>query len=217
MGTLFLARHASTAASEEGRNLGQRDDSPLSTAGMRLAGDLAGTLLLELDALRTGEIGLVTSSALRCRQTMAPVAEALRSRAGEVQVEPGLLEIDYGAWEGLTPDECRERDPQLRAAWEADPHATRCPGGESGGDVAARSGPIFDALAAWLADGPGRVAIVVAHNHVNRLHLCRVLGWPVGDYRRRITQAPGGYSIIGYTERGIALRRLNATAFLPDA
>ena len=215
MGTLFLARHASTAASEEGRNLGQRDDSPLSPAGMGLARELAGTLLLELDALRTGEIRLVTSSALRCRQTMAPVAEALGSRAGNVEVEPALLEIDYGDWEGLTPEECRARDAQLRAAWEDDPAATRCPGGESGTDVTARSGPIFDALAAWLADGPGRVAIVVAHNHVNRVHLCRVLGWPMRDYRRRITQAPGGYSVIGYTERGIALRRLNATPFLP--
>ena len=51
MGSLILVRHATTAASAAGRNLGQRSDLPLSAQGMELADQLGRTLAVEL-ALR---------------------------------------------------------------------------------------------------------------------------------------------------------------------
>ena len=208
----MLVRHATTAASASGRNLGQRTDMPLSAAGEQLAERLATALGAELAELPHDDLRLVTSPARRCRSTLEPVARALRVDPERIEVERGLLEIDYGAWDGLSADECRERDPELRARWEADPYATRCPDGESGADVAARALPLVNRLASWVADDRARCAIVVAHNHVNRIVLTDLLGWPMRDYRRRLSQDPAGYSIVTFGGEGPVIRRINAAA-----
>jgi ribonuclease H / adenosylcobalamin/alpha-ribazole phosphatase len=209
MGSLILVRHSITAASAAGRNLGQRTDPPLADEGLVLADRLAVTLTAELAELGHEELRMVSSPALRCRQT-ADILAAGVPDAGEVTHEPGLLEIDYGDWDGLTADECRARDPGLRDAWEADPYATRCPAGESGADVARRVSAVLEPIEAWLADEMSRVAIVVAHNHVNRVHLCGLFGWPMREYRDRLSQDPAGYSIVGLGGGPPVIRRFNA-------
>jgi probable phosphoglycerate mutase len=168
------------------------------------------TLLAELSELPHDELRLLSSPALRCRQTVAPIADRLGMADDAAAVDAGLLEIDYGAWDGLTAEECRQRDPETRAAWEADPFSTRCPSGESGADVARRAFAVFQPLDAWLAGGRSRVAIVVAHNHVNRVRLCALFGWPMREYRDRLSQDPGGYSIIGFGAGQPVIRRVNA-------
>ena len=210
MGSLILVRHSTTAASVAGRNLGRSDDPPLAAEGADLAARLAGTLSIELAELPHDELRLLSSPALRCRQTAAPIATALGVPDGAVEIEDGLMEIDYGAWDGLTAEECRARDPELRAAWEADPYATRCPDGESGADVALRAFAILEPLEAWLAEDRARCAIVVAHNHVNRLRLCALFGWPMREYRERLAQDPAGYSLIGFGGDAPVIRRVNA-------
>lgn len=209
MGTLLLVRHAPTDASQEGRNLGVASDPPLSDAGAALAERLGAVLAVEVAALRSGSLRLVTSPAQRCRQTGEAIAAALPA-APLAEMAPGLIEIDYGAWDGLTAEQCATRDPELRAAWEADPFAVRAPDGESGADVAARAFPVLAEIRARLEEEKARTAIVVAHNHVNRLWLTSLLGWPMADYRRRITQDPAGYSLIELTSGEPQVRRLNA-------
>jgi probable phosphoglycerate mutase len=212
VGSLFLVRHATTAASASGRNLGQRHDMPLSPAGERLAERLAAALLAELAELPHDELRLLTSPAARCRSTLRPIADALGRDPGEAEIKPGLLEIDYGDWDGLTADEAQARDPELRAAWEDDPYAISCPGGESGSDVARRALPVLAELRAWLSADRARCAIAVAHNHVNRIVLTDLLGWPMRDYRRRLSQDPAGYSLVGFGGDGVVVRRINAPA-----
>lgn len=209
MGTLILARHSTTEASAAGRNLGQRTDPPLAAAGMDLAARLGATLRAELDELPHDDLRLFSSPALRCRQTATAVAEGVGVTDAE-EVHDGLLEIDYGAWDGLTADECRARDPELRAAWEADPFVTRCPDGESGQDVLRRVSGVLDPLEAWLAADRARCAIVIAHNHVNRVRLCSLFGWPMREYRDRLSQDPAGYSMIGLGSGTAVIRRMNA-------
>lgn len=209
MGHLLLVRHSTTEASASGRNLGQRSDPPLTPEGERLAERLGSHMNEELAELPISELRLVASPARRCRQTLAAVATAI-AHNDEPEVDERLLEIDYGAWEGLTADECWARDPDLRAAWERDPFATRTPDGESGADVAARAFPVFEAIEAWLAADRTRGALVVAHNHVNRLHLTALLAWPMASYRKRVSQDPACYSIIGFGGGpGPIVRRLN--------
>jgi probable phosphoglycerate mutase len=210
MGSLILVRHATTAASAAGRNLGQRSDLPLSDAGFQLAHDLGRTLAAELAELPHDEMQLLSSPALRCRQTAAAIAAALELDEGTIQIEAGLIEIDYGAWDGLSPEECRERDPELRTAWEADPYATRCPDGESGEDVATRAFAALAPVEEWLAGDRARCAIAVAHNHVNRLKLCNLLGWPMREYRERLAQDPGAYNFITLGGGMPVVRRINA-------
>ena len=210
MGSLILVRHSITAASAAGRNLGRGMDPPLADAGLELAERLGTALAAELTELPHDELRLVTSPAVRCRQTATAIGAGVGVPAADHEVEPGLLEIDYGAWDGLTADECRARDPELRAAWEADPYRTRCPGGESGEDVARRSGAVLSPIEAWLSDDRARCAIVVAHNHVNRVRLCALFGWPMREYRDRLVQDPAGYSLIGFGGAAPVVRRVNA-------
>src|SRR3712207_174884 len=101
MGTLILVRHATTAASASGRNLGQRDDPPLAKAGEELATRLGETLAAELTELPHDELRLLSSPARRCRQTAAAVGAALGLAIDGIEIERGLIEIDYGAWDGL--------------------------------------------------------------------------------------------------------------------
>ncbi|HYI66488.1 MAG TPA: histidine phosphatase family protein [Candidatus Limnocylindrales bacterium] len=210
MGSLILVRHATTAASAEGRNLGQRRDLPLSDAGVELARALGRRLVAELAELPHDEMRLLSSPALRCRQTAAAIAAALELDEGKTEIEAGLIEIDYGAWDGLSPEECRERDPELRASWEADPYTIRCPEGESGEDVAQRAFAALAPVEEWLAGDRARCAIVVAHNHVNRLRLCQLLGWPMRQYRERLAQDPGAYNFITMGGGTPVVRRVNA-------
>ena len=210
MGSLVLVRHSTTAASASGRNLGQRSDPPLADAGVALASRLGATLAHELAELPHDELRLLSSPARRCRQTSEAIAAGVGLRADGIEIHDGLLEIDYGAWDGLTAEECQARDPERRSAWEADPFATRCPDGESGADVAARAFAVLEPLEAWLADDRARCAIVVAHNHVNRLRLCALFGWPMRDYRDRLSQDPAGYNLVTFGTGLPVVRRVNA-------
>ena len=212
MGSFILVRHAITAASAEGRNLGQRSDLPLSDAGFELARHLGRALAAELAELPHDEMRLLSSPALRCRQTAAAIATALEIDANRIEIQAGLIEIDYGAWDGLSPEECRLRDPELRAAWEADPYTTRCPDGESGQDVARRAFAALATVEEWLTADRARCGIAVAHNHVNRLRLCHLLGWPMREYRDRLSQDPGAYNLLTLGGGTPVVRRLNAPA-----
>ena len=210
MGTLILVRHSITEASAAGRNLGQRTDLPLTDEGLALAERLGRALVAELAELPHDELRIASSPARRCRETAVSVADALGVAADEVEVHGGLLEIDYGDWDGLTTEECRRRDPELRAAYEADPYETACPRGESGRDVAARAFAVLGPIEEWLSADRARCAVVVAHNHVNRVRLCALFGWPMREYRERLSQDPAGYSLIGFGGSTPVVRRLNA-------
>lgn len=210
MGSLFLVRHATTDASMAGVNLGQRNDAPLTDGGRRLAGRTGTAIRAELASLASGELRIVSSPARRCRETAAAIGAALGIGSAEIATDDGLWEIDYGAWEGLSAEECERRDPDLRRRWEADPYDTAAPGGESGSDVATRAFAVLAPLEAWLAADRGRCAAVVTHNHVVRLRLTALLQLPMAEYRRRIQADPAAYSLVSFSAEGSTVRRINA-------
>ena len=91
--TLLLARHGRTEWNRSGRYQG-RSDVPLSPEGRADAVALAARICAE-------PIGaIVTSPLQRALQT----AEIVSERFGAVpfHIEPRLVEIAYGSWEGLT-------------------------------------------------------------------------------------------------------------------
>jgi broad specificity phosphatase PhoE len=206
MGALFLVRHATTEASKAGRNLGQRDDPGLAPEGEDLAARTGAAIRVELTALSHDDVRIVSSLALRCRETAAAIGGEV---GAEVELEAALLELDYGAWEGLSPEECLARDPELRARWERDPYLTSTPDGESGRDVARRAFPVLEELEGWLASDRTRAAVVVSHNHVLRLRLTALLGLRLRDYRRRVVTDPGAYSLITFGGQRPVVRRIN--------
>lgn len=118
---------------------------------------------------------IVTSPLTRCARLAATLAAA---RGLPLAVEPRLVEIDFGAWEGRAWAAIPRAEID---AWAADLLYARPHGGETVAELAARAA---EGLAAAAAAGPGPV-LVVAHAGVIRAALAPQLGpaaWqhPVG-------------------------------------
>ena len=124
---LYLARHAQTASSAVDSFNGQRE-LPLTDHGREQARKLG-------ERLRSVKFAAIYRSPLgRTAETAALIAPTV-----DAQVLAGLIEIDYGAWEGLSPAEAEAQDPAHYAAWVADPSRVGPPGGETAAQVASRA------------------------------------------------------------------------------
>jgi broad specificity phosphatase PhoE len=164
-----LVRHGETVWHAENRYAG-RSEVDLTEEGRRQGEHLAAW------AAGAGLAAVVTSTLGRARRT----AEGAAHAAGVgLEVDARLVEVDFGAAEGRTRAEMAERDPGAEAAFRAAPASSPWPGGEPGAAAVAR------ALPALLerADRPGPV-LVVGHQTLFRLLLCRLLGVPLDHYRR---------------------------------
>lgn len=164
---ILLARHGETPWNAEGRYQGQ-EDIPLSPVGEAQAQSL-GERLHDLPITRA-----VASPLRRARRT-AELALG-ESRAAVLTLDAGLMEIAHGTWEGLLASEIGERDGDRLAAWRDTPHDVLMPGGESLQHVFDRAWPALVRACEGLAADD--TLLVVAHDAVNRVLLCHVLGIP---------------------------------------
>ncbi len=166
---ILLARHGETPWNAEGRYQGQID-IPLSDNGIRQA-KLLGERLHDVSITKA-----VASPLSRARVT-AELALGDK-RAAMLQFDLGLKEIAHGDWEGLLANEIRERDPQRLLAWRELPESVLMPGdgGENLQMVFDRAWPAFARACEGLKDDD--TLLVVAHDAVNRVLLCKILGLP---------------------------------------
>jgi probable phosphoglycerate mutase len=200
---LVLLRHGESALTAQKRFSGSGGSDPsLSEHGRWQAGRAAAEL-----AARGGVQAVVSSPLARCRQT----AQAAADRLGlEVAVEPGLRETDFGAWEGLTFGEIRERFPSETDAWFASADAAP-PGGES---FAAVAGRVADARDRLLDRYRGRTVLVVSHVTPITTLVRLALGAPA-EALFRMAVGPASLSEVAYYADGNAsVRQLNSTAHL---
>ncbi|MEU3183042.1 bifunctional RNase H/acid phosphatase [Streptomyces sp. NPDC006923] len=202
--TFVLLRHGETALTPEKRFSGSGGSDPdLSAVGLRQAGAVA-------EALATrGTVRSIVSSPLgRCRQT----AEAAAVRLGlDVEVEEGLRETDFGAWEGLTFAEVRERYPDDLNAWLASPAAPPTGGGESFATVGRRVAAARDRL---LDRYRGGTVLVVTHVTPVKTLVRLALGAPPQSLFR-MELSPASLSAVAYYADGNAsVRLLNDTSHL---
>ena len=165
---LILARHGETAWNAEGRYQGQ-EDIPLSDIGESQARLLG-------ERLRHVHIDKVVASPLKRALRTAELAVG-DERLARLTTDAGLMEIAHGTWEGLLAAEIRERDPDRLHAWRHAPHEVLMPEGESLQHVLDRAWPAL----ARAMEGMGEhdTLLVVAHDAVNRVLLCKVLGLPL--------------------------------------
>ncbi|MGH3999744.1 MAG: histidine phosphatase family protein, partial [Pseudonocardiaceae bacterium] len=147
---LLMLRHGQTEYSAQRRYSGRRD-LPLTELGERQAAAAAARL-----STMDGVAAVVSSPMLRARQTAKPVADAL---GVPLEVHDGLIETDFGAWEGLTFAEARERDPDLHTRWITDT-SVATPDGESMDAVHQRVRRVCDQL---IADYAAATLVVVSH------------------------------------------------------
>lgn len=116
---ILLIRHGETAWNAEKRLQGHLD-VPLNDTGRRQALALGRALAGEpLDAI-------IASDLLRARQTAQEIAAP---RGMTVDIEPGLRERGYGAFEGMLYGEIGARYPEAFAAWKARDMDARFPQG----------------------------------------------------------------------------------------
>jgi broad specificity phosphatase PhoE len=91
--------------------------------------------------------------------------------------------------------------------FEEDPARHGFPGGEPLHKGAER---VLETLAELRRSHTGRTVLVVAHNTLLRLGLCRILGIPLRDYRRRLPRlVNAAVSEVRFEEEGGALYSLN--------
>lgn len=161
MPTLYYVRHGETDWNVEQRLQGHRDTA-LNRRGRSQAarcGDILRDLLM-CERRTPADCAYLSSPLLRARQTMELLRAALDLDPRAYAVDDRLIEISFGAWEGLTLSEIQERSPQVLAERERDKWGFRPPGGESYRDVAKRVGD-------WYATVTGDT-VVAAHGGVAR-------------------------------------------------
>jgi len=153
---IALVRHGRTAWNDEGRMQG-RADIPLSPAG-------------RAEVLRWR----VPNAWREARWLSSPLARATETAAlltdRPAAIEPRLIEMDWGAWEGRTLADLRAEMPEAMAANEARGLDFRPPCGESPREVRARLESLF-------ADLTDELVVCVTHKGVIRAALSLTTGW----------------------------------------
>ncbi|GAA4680883.1 bifunctional RNase H/acid phosphatase [Streptomyces chumphonensis] len=202
--TFVLLRHGETALTPQKRFSGSGGADPeLSGAGRRQAEAAAAALAAR------GTVQAVVSSPLRrCRETAAAVADRLGL---EVRVDEGLRETDFGAWEGLTFAEVKERHPDDLDAWLASDTVGPTGGGESFAEVARRVALSRDKL---LARHAGRTVLLVTHVTPVKQLVRLALGAPPEALFRMELSAASVSAVAYYADGNASVRLLNDTSHL---
>ncbi|MFI7399667.1 bifunctional RNase H/acid phosphatase [Streptomyces sp. NPDC049541] len=202
--TFVLLRHGETPLTPQKRFSGSGGTNPsLSDVGREQA-ERAGAALA-----RRGTIQAIVASPLaRTRETAGIVARHLGL---EVSIDDGLIETDFGAWEGLTFAEVRERYPDDLNAWLADPHAQPSGGGESFAATATRVEATREKLVAAYA---GRTVLLVSHVTPIKTFVRLALGAPPESLFRMELSAAALSAVAYYADGNASVRLFNDTSHL---
>lgn len=154
-----LLRHGEPVGGRRYR--GQTDD-PLSDKGWQQ---------MRAAVADRGEWEVIYSSPLR---RCAEFAQELATRRTlPVIFDARLMEIGFGVWEGRTPDELRQQDPdQIRRFWR-DPVANRPQGAETLESFRDRVASAWQDI---LEAQQGKKVLIVGHAGIIRLIMTLVLG-----------------------------------------
>lgn len=172
---IYVARHGETAWSLTGQHTGLTD-LPLTEGGERTARRL-GERLRELTFAR-----VFTSPLQRARRTCA-----LAGFGATAEVDPDLVEWDYGEYEGRRGDEIRAERP----GWEL--FRDGCPGGESPAQITARA----DRVVGRVREIAGNV-LLFSSGHFIRVLAARWLGIVPTRNSRYFMLSTASLSALGY-------------------
>ena len=151
---------------------------------------------------------MVLSSPLkRAYDTASAAATALGL---DVTVDADLIETDFGAWEGLTFGEARERDPDLHGRWLRDT-GLRPPDGESFNDVEERIRRVRKRI---IAEHPGATVLVVSHVTPIKTLLRLALDAGPGILHRLHLDLASLSIAEFYPDGGASVRLVNQTSYL---
>lgn len=171
-GKLILVRHGQTEA-----NVVKRLDTRLPGARLTPEGQQQADTFARGLVAGVTPVALVSSQALRARQTASYVESALRIVA---DVRDGLHEAHAGDLEDRTDRESHELFTKTFHLWHTGDLGAHVPGGESGFDVLERYVPVVNALREEFLEDPQQNGdvVVVSHGAAIRLVGARLGGVP---------------------------------------
>ena len=171
MTRIIVVRHGQTAWNEgEGERFRGRADIELDEKGIRQA---------EATAKRIAREGVNAIYSSPLKRTMS-TAKALSEPPGlPVQPIEGLIDIDFGKWQGLSLKEAADDDPKLYDLWLQSPHLVTFPGGENLGQVQQR---VVSALETLIPGHREQTIVLVSHKVVCKVLLCHLIGLGTSGY-----------------------------------
>ncbi len=205
MGKIYLVRHGETDWHLEHRILGRTDKS-LNARGLEQGRLIAEQLADE------GLTALYVSPIRRCRETIAPLAQ--RTGIEPVVVE-GLMEVDFGQWDGRKSADIMTESPELLQQWLVHPGSMRIPGGENMAEVHDR---VVESMNWIMArHTPEQNLAVVSHGGPIRMVICEVLDMDI-DRMLRLEVDLASITTLKFFGDSLAnrigLARLNDTSHL---
>lgn len=168
---IHLVRHGQTIMNAQVRFRG-RLDVPLNEVGRAEAQEAARALV------GSGLVAVYTSPLGRAREVAEAIA--VKNGVGAVRDQADLINLDYGAWEGLTKEESAAVDPVAWAAYTGAPEEAVCPEGEA---VATAADRVIAGLRAIARQHPGQSVAAVSHGVMLRLAVLRVAGASDADWQ----------------------------------
>jgi broad specificity phosphatase PhoE len=192
---VFLLRHGETERSITRRHTG-RTDIPLTEEGRRQAKRLGARLAREQFAL------VLVSPLKRAQETARLAGFAIEEKDSDPELEPDLMEWDYGAYDGLTSADIRKERPGW-TPWEGG-----FPGGETLDDLTVRADRVLDRIRPVEGD-----VALFAHGHILRVITARWLEQPV-VMGSRYYLATGTLSVLGWERETAVIEQWNDACHL---
>jgi probable phosphoglycerate mutase len=136
----------------------------------------------------------------------------------KLDLQEALKEINHGLWEGKLEPEIRQEYPDLLNQWHIAPETVQMPEGENLQQVWDRAVAAWDAIvqSVELSDTELKTGLVVAHDAINKVILCHVLGLSPASIWS-IKQGNGAVTVIDYPhglEKAPILQAMNITTHL---
>jgi len=171
---VYLARHGETAWTLSGQHTG-RTDIPLTERGEHAARELGA----RLRGLTFAQV--LTSPLQRARRT-----GELAGFGERMELDPDLMEWDYGDYEGRRTSDIRAERPDWRLFEDG------CPDGETLLEVSARTDRVIGRIRALERD-----LLIFAHGHLLRILMARWIALPAVEARRLYLET-ASVSVLGY-------------------
>jgi broad specificity phosphatase PhoE len=121
-----------------------------------------------------------------------------------------LNDINYGEWQGMTPEEVKTRWPDVLDSWYRTPHLTHIPGGETLQSLLERTS---SAVHRVIEQHPQDTVVLVGHVCVNRVILLHALGLPLARYWR-LAQGTCAINVLEASDNDFTIVSLNDTCHL---
>jgi len=196
MTRLIIVRHGETEWNRVERFRGQYD-IPLNQTGISQAEKSAKFI-----ATYWKPAAVYSSPLSRAMATAEAIA---RINQLTVQPHPQLIDINYGDWQGLTPEEVRLHWTEQAENWYEHPEFAQVPNGETLIEVQQRA---MQAVREICTLYPKQDVVLVSHTVVNRLMLLAMVGAGI-DRFWHIRQEPCAVNVVEATEQDFTLISVN--------